>query len=105
MPDQSADLYPQMGSRDAPPTEEMDSGETDSQDAGGETALLPKSILAGKEFKPGEEVVLKIVRIHDDEVEVEYAADKPEESESEDEPESADSEIDRMSMTGSKKGY
>lgn len=39
----------------------------------GETALLPKSILAGKEFKPGEEVVLKIVHIYDDEVEVEYA--------------------------------
>lgn len=35
--------------------------------------LLPKSILAGKDFKPGEEIVLKIVAIHDDEVEVEYS--------------------------------
>lgn len=39
----------------------------------GETALLPKTILAGKEFKPGEEVVLKIVHIYDDEIEVAYA--------------------------------
>lgn len=38
-----------------------------------ETALLPKSILGGKEFSPGDEVVLKIVAIHEDEVEVEYA--------------------------------
>lgn len=39
-------------------------------------AILPKSILAGKDFKPGEEVVLKIVEIHDDEVVVEYAPEK-----------------------------
>lgn len=39
----------------------------------GETALLPKSILGGKEFKPGEEVVLKVVNVHDDQVEVAYA--------------------------------
>jgi len=37
------------------------------------SALLPKSILAGKDFKVGEEVVLKIVAMHDDEIEVEYA--------------------------------
>lgn len=40
------------------------------------TAVLPKSILAGKDFKPGEEVVLKIVAIHDNDVEVEYAPEK-----------------------------
>ena len=37
------------------------------------TALLPKSILMGKEFNVGDEVVLKISAIHDNEVEVEYA--------------------------------
>lgn len=42
----------------------------------GQTAILPKSILAGKEFKPGEEVVLKIVAIHDNDVEVEYASEE-----------------------------
>lgn len=42
------------------------------------SALLPKSILAGKEFSVGEEVVLKIVAMHDDEIEVEYATGKSE---------------------------
>jgi len=40
------------------------------------TALLPKSILMGKKFKPGEEVVLKIVHEYDDEIEVAYATEK-----------------------------
>lgn len=47
----------------------------------GETALLPKSILGGKEFQPGQEVMLKIVAMHDDQVEVEYAPEKPDENE------------------------
>jgi len=38
------------------------------------TALLPKSILLGKTFNVGDEVVLKITGIHDDEVQVEYAS-------------------------------
>lgn len=38
--------------------------------------LLPKAILAGKDFKPGDEIVLKIDAIHDDEVEVSYAPEK-----------------------------
>lgn len=58
----------------AAPTSEQDEG---VEDEGGVTATLPKSILAGKDFKPGEEVVLKIVAIHDDEIEVEYAPSKP----------------------------
>ena len=47
-----------------------------------ETALLPKSVLGGKEFKVGEEVVLKIVHDHGEEVEVEYATEKPDKEES-----------------------
>lgn len=50
-----------------------DKTETDEMEESEPTALLPKSILGGKEFKPGEEVVLKIVHIYEDEVEVEYA--------------------------------
>lgn len=65
----------------------------------GNTALLPKSILAGKDFKPGEEVVLKIVRIHDDEVEVAYASEKPG-----GEGPSADQEIDQMAGGGNPGG-
>ena len=66
------DYYPETNEEtpDSTPKDEMPSSET---------ALLPKSILAGKEFNVGDEVVLKIVAMHDDEVEVEYAKsdDKP----------------------------
>jgi len=48
-----------------------------------ETALLPKTILGGKEFKPGEEVVLKIVADHGEEVEVEYATEPAKDDSSE----------------------
>lgn len=40
------------------------------------TGLLPKSILAGKHFEPGDEIVLRITRIMDDQVEVAYAPEK-----------------------------
>lgn len=43
----------------------------------GETTLIPKSLLAGKDLKPGDEVVLKIVKLYDDQAEVEYAPAKP----------------------------
>ena len=45
-------------------------------DDDGETALLPKSILAGKEFHPGDEVVLRIVEMYEDQVAVQYAPAK-----------------------------
>lgn len=57
-----------------PPEEEAQTGDDEQP-----TGLLPKSILAGKDFKPGEEIVLKIVRIMDDQVEVAYAPEKPKE--------------------------
>lgn len=44
----------------------------ESMSEGGETAVLPISILAGKEFNPGDSVILKVVRIGDGEVEVAY---------------------------------
>lgn len=40
------------------------------------TAELPKSILGGKEFKPGEEVVLRIVDVGEESVTVEYATEE-----------------------------
>jgi hypothetical protein len=63
----------------------------------GETALLPKSILGGKDFKPGEEVVLKIVRMHDDEVEVAYAPAKPGEGEEHGESSEMDGSMNKLS--------
>jgi hypothetical protein len=55
----------------APPATEPSGQEEKSDES--PRGLLPKSILMGKDFKPGEEIVLKIEAIHDDEVEVSYA--------------------------------
>jgi hypothetical protein len=56
------------------PDAEDDEINPQPEEAEGATALLPKSILAGKKFQPGDEIVLKVVRLYDDEVEVEYAS-------------------------------
>jgi hypothetical protein len=76
--------YPGMGdgadeSSGAPSPDEGQEGQeaSDKDEMGGETALIPKSLLAGKEFNPGDEVVLKIVHDHGDEIEVQYATEKP----------------------------
>lgn len=53
-----------------------------AEEAGEESprGLIPKSLLMGKEFKPGDKIILKIEAIHGDEVEVSYpeeGADEP----------------------------
>ncbi len=48
-------------------------GEEKKETEAGVTAMLPKTILGGKEFKKGEEVVLKIVADHGDQIEVAYS--------------------------------
>jgi hypothetical protein len=40
------------------------------------TALLPKSITMGKDVEVGDSIVVKVTRIYDDELEVEYARPK-----------------------------
>ena len=57
------------------------------------TALVPKSLLAGKDFKPGEEIVFKIVHLYDDEVEIEYASS----SKKDNKDEYSDSDSEEMS--------
>lgn len=52
---------------EAPPEKDADEGE-------GQTALLPRSILAGKTFKPGDELVLKVDEIRGEEIVVSYAS-------------------------------
>src|SRR5690348_9477631 len=47
----------------------------------GKSYLLPKAVLEGKEFEPGDEVVLRIVAMHDDQIEVQYAPAKEQEEE------------------------
>lgn len=40
------------------------------------TALIPKTLFAGKPFEVGDEITLSIVALHDDEAEVKYATGK-----------------------------
>jgi hypothetical protein len=56
---------------------EMES--TQAEDPSGKkspTALLPKSITMGKDVEVGDSIVVKVTRIYDDELEVEYARPK-----------------------------
>lgn len=71
------DLY-----ADAAPPADKTSKSEESGDQG-ITALLPKNICPGME--PGDEMVLKIVRVTDDQYEVAYAPE-PKDSEEEKEP-------------------
>jgi hypothetical protein len=66
---------PDETSTDTPSNNGAGNPDQEDDQMEGETALLPASILGGKEFSPGEEVVLKIVAMHDDQVEVAYASD------------------------------
>ena len=67
-----------------------------SEDEGGDSALLPKSLMAGKDFKPGDEIMLEVVKVYGDEFEVKYAKEKKEPKSGMDE--SMDS-MDAMPMT------
>lgn len=52
-------------------------------DQGGEArGLLPKDLMAGKDFKVGDEIMLKITAIHEKDFEVEYAPEKSDEDNS-----------------------
>lgn len=79
-------------------------GDKDEESAGA-SALIPKSLLAGKDFTVGDEVVLKIVHEYEDEVEVEYAPEKPKEKPTEKPAPSANDEIDMMAAGKGPSGY
>lgn len=61
------------GGNMAGPAEEKPEGK---EEGSHETGILPKSLMAGKDFKVGEEIVLKITAIHENDFEVEYAYDE-----------------------------
>lgn len=73
-----ADIYTDAADapgEEAPATETETS--TAEEDAGNEpTAELPKAVLGGKEFKPGEEVVLEVVQVMENSVLVKYASEE-----------------------------
>jgi hypothetical protein len=64
------------GAQEAEPPHDESKEHEDSE----QTALLPKSILQGKEFKPGDEVVLKIEEMYEDDFLVSYATEPAKES-------------------------
>lgn len=98
------DYFPMAGPSEPGETaaeERAEGAHNETEEQQGPTALVPKSLLAGKDFKPGEEVVFKIVRMLDDEVEVAYAPEKPG---GESKGPSADEEIDTMAGGGGNPG-
>lgn len=64
----------------APAKREAPEGEEESSEP---VATIPKALLAGKEFKPGEEIIFEIVSIQDDSVVIKYASPHKEEYEGE----------------------
>lgn len=69
-------------SEDSPPKPEQGKPESvDEQEQMNPTALLDLKVLTGKHGPPkeGDEVVVKVVKIHGDSAEVEYAPEKPDE--------------------------
>lgn len=64
---------PPASSQSAPPETAPQGDPAENENSNAPTAVLDKSILMGKDFKPGDEVVLKIVSMQGDEVVVEYA--------------------------------
>jgi len=84
-----------------------DSSSTDTKpDDGESSALLPKTVLGGKTFEPGDKVELEIVHVYDDEVEVRYSY-HDEAKEPESEMSGAESKLDGMAATAdsAKAGY
>lgn len=71
-----ADLY--TDAEPSPSAEKPHEEEKDESQA--PTAEIPKALLGGKEFKPGEEVVLRVVQVNEDSVLVEYASPRDEDS-------------------------
>lgn len=59
--------------------EESQASDHDESQEPEKTYLLPKEVLMGKKFEPGDEVVLRIVGMHDDQIEVTYAPAKEQE--------------------------
>lgn len=93
-PDTEDTAEPAAALADASAADTEQESESDTEDLG-ETALVPKSILAGKDLKPGDTVTFKVVHLYDDEIELRPASD---EKETKSEGMSADEEIDMASM-------
>lgn len=70
------DLYTDAAPEAETPAEESEETPTSSEEATEPTAEIPKAVLGGKDFKPGEEVVLQVVQVMEDTVLVKYASEE-----------------------------
>lgn len=97
----ATDYYPSPDTADESPPAAADTSNegsqqgTESDDEVGETALVPKSILAGKDLQPGDTVTFKVVHLYDDEIALRPVSESKEE-ETEPQGMSANDEIDSM---------
>lgn len=68
------------------PDDQTDRLQAESDEGNTAVGLLPKSILMGKDASVGDELILKITAIHDDQIQVAYPDDgEPSEDEGEEE--------------------
>jgi hypothetical protein len=83
---------------DAAPAAPTEKPTAEPQEEKGEeaTAVIPKALLAGKDFKPGEEIMLEIVQLTEDGAVVKYASDKGGEEEAPPEEAPPPSEMQSM---------
>lgn len=71
------DGTPDSGMNDSQPSPKDDESEMDGE----ETTIIPKSVTGGKDFQVGDEIVLEVVAIYEDELSVRYASSKEEKDE------------------------
>jgi len=90
-------LYGESEPKGKGPPKSIDQEE---QEDTAQTALVPMKVASpgGEPVKPGDEIVMKVVAVHDDEVEMAYAPKKKEGMH--EEGPSADEEIDSMDKPG-----
>ena len=75
------------------PAEKTDSDEGKDEE---QTALVPKSLLGGKDFGVGDEIIFKIVHKYEDEIEVAYASEPKKEDKPKSQMEESEGGLDRM---------
>jgi hypothetical protein len=58
------------------PSDSAPEEKDENEDSAESSALLPKSLFSGKDFKVGDEIVLKITHLYSDQFEAIYAPEK-----------------------------
>lgn len=95
-PDESE--MPPKSSDQEEPKEEMDEGDE-------KTAMLPKSVTGGKDFQVGDEIVLEVVAVHEDDLQVKYASEKGGKEEEGEEADESEPSMSRASEKNNSMAY